>query len=250
VERLRVERAALLLGVQDRTVLDIALETGFQGPEVFSRAFRRRMGTTPSAYRDRWRSLAERHPRTVPGAEEHASSYELSETRLRRLRAMWLAFVRHTGPYEAVPVSLFNDVADFVRRTGRSEAFLLVAVAHDAPSVTGPDRLRFDACVRVPAPFRSEGSFGCQELPARTYAVTTFVGPFDKLGEAYGVAAARTLRMAEVVSIGLPAVELFHQTRLATGGALHSIDICLGAETRSAVEAEHPTGPPPVSNQH
>ena len=47
VKRLRLERAAVLLKITDRTVLQIALEAGYQAHEAFSRAFRDLFGITP-----------------------------------------------------------------------------------------------------------------------------------------------------------------------------------------------------------
>lgn len=56
--RVRLDRAAWLLLTTPATVLDIALETGWESHEVFTRAFRAQFGTTPSALRkDRGRSL-------------------------------------------------------------------------------------------------------------------------------------------------------------------------------------------------
>ena len=56
--RVRLDRAAWLLLTTRATVLDIALETGWESHEVFTRAFRAQFGTTPSAFRkDRGRSL-------------------------------------------------------------------------------------------------------------------------------------------------------------------------------------------------
>src|SRR5450755_2431178 len=51
--RLRLGRAAALLLSGREPVLDIALACGFQSHEVFCRAFRRRFGMSPSAYRER-----------------------------------------------------------------------------------------------------------------------------------------------------------------------------------------------------
>ncbi|MCX6591109.1 MAG: helix-turn-helix domain-containing protein [Acidobacteria bacterium] len=51
--RLRLDRAAGLLVTTADTILDIALLCGFESHEVFLRAFRRRFGLTPSAYRKR-----------------------------------------------------------------------------------------------------------------------------------------------------------------------------------------------------
>ena len=49
--RLRLDRAAWLLLTSRATVLDVALETGFENHETFTRAFRTRFGVTPSVFR-------------------------------------------------------------------------------------------------------------------------------------------------------------------------------------------------------
>ena len=49
--RLRLDRGAWLLLTSPATVLDIALETGFESHETFTRAFRTRFGITPSGFR-------------------------------------------------------------------------------------------------------------------------------------------------------------------------------------------------------
>lgn len=49
--RFRLDRGAWLLLTSRSTVLDIALETGFENHETFTRAFRMRFGVTPSAFR-------------------------------------------------------------------------------------------------------------------------------------------------------------------------------------------------------
>lgn len=49
--RLRLDRAAWLLLTSRATILDIALETGWESHETFIRAFRARFQTTPSAFR-------------------------------------------------------------------------------------------------------------------------------------------------------------------------------------------------------
>lgn len=53
--RLRVDRAAAALVSSQVSILDIALVYGFESPEAFCRAFRRRFGITPSVYRKRAR---------------------------------------------------------------------------------------------------------------------------------------------------------------------------------------------------
>jgi AraC family transcriptional regulator len=49
--RLRLEGAAARLLASDDSIVNVALATGFQSHEVFTRAFRRHFGRTPAAYR-------------------------------------------------------------------------------------------------------------------------------------------------------------------------------------------------------
>ena len=51
VRRLRLERAAACLRTARATILTIALEAGFESHAAFTRAFRKRFGETPTAYR-------------------------------------------------------------------------------------------------------------------------------------------------------------------------------------------------------
>jgi AraC family transcriptional regulator len=50
VER-RLDRAAALLGSGDGTVTQVAMAVGFRSPAHFAKRFRRRFGTSPSAFR-------------------------------------------------------------------------------------------------------------------------------------------------------------------------------------------------------
>ena len=50
--RFRLDHAAWLLLTSRATVLDIALETGWESHETFTRAFRVRFGITPSSFRN------------------------------------------------------------------------------------------------------------------------------------------------------------------------------------------------------
>ena len=154
--RLRLERAALRLLIQDATVLDIALDCGYRHHETFTRAFKRHFGQIPSTYRQ-WiqtqRVKAKAPARgqgEAPGGLDRGRvvagpGFELSPTKVVRLQAMHLAFLRHFGPYELVPGSLFDELHAWATRRRLAGPRLWLGIGHDAPITTPPDKLRFDA---------------------------------------------------------------------------------------------------------
>ncbi|MBX2801433.1 MAG: AraC family transcriptional regulator [Myxococcales bacterium] len=56
--RLRLDAAAIELAAGDAPILEVALETGFASHAVFTRAFRRQFGCTPTNYRARARAAS------------------------------------------------------------------------------------------------------------------------------------------------------------------------------------------------
>ncbi|MEW6682472.1 MAG: helix-turn-helix transcriptional regulator [Nitrospirota bacterium] len=50
---LRLQRATALLVKTTKSIKEISAEAGFRDPQVFSKAFKRRMGCPPTVYRDR-----------------------------------------------------------------------------------------------------------------------------------------------------------------------------------------------------
>ena len=226
VTRLRVERAAFCLLAHESPVGEIAAHCGFQGPETFIRAFRRRFGTRPSEYRSAARAAAD------AWNEDHRESlgarrFEISKTRLIDIRPTHLAFRRHVGPYEDVPESIFDELERWASRRRLSGPRIWMGIGHDAPVATPPDKLRFDAALVVPGPFEPDGLIGYQLLPGGTHAVTTHVGPYETLGAAYATIFPRLAAFKDYLPVGLPAVEVYHTARINVRFALNHTDLCV-----------------------
>jgi AraC family transcriptional regulator len=243
--RLRLERAALRLLIQEATVLDIALDCGYRHHETFTRAFKRHFGQVPSAYR-RWMqtqqvkaSAPARGQGDVGGSRDcHPGStgagFELSPTKVVRLQAMHLAFVRHVGPYEAVPGSLFDELQTWATRRRLPGPRLWLGIGHDAPIATPPDKLRFDAALAVSGPFEAQGRIAYQLLAAGEFALTTHVGPFETLPAAYATIFPRAMALPGYELVGLPAVEIYRADQVDTHHRLNQTEICLPLMRRVA----------------
>ena len=240
LERLRLERSARLLVTRDATVLEIALDCGYASHETFTRAFVRRFGLTPS----RWRATAAsrrgpdpQHPRAQDGLEEEMAVGHLSETRIRRLRPLQLLFARHVGPYDDVPVSLWDELPAAAVRLGAGTDGHLVGIAHDAPGITDPGRLRFDAGLvihREPLVSAVESGIGYEQIEGGTFAITTHIGPYASIPAAYESIVERLMAMAPRIEIvGVPSIELYHTTRIDPVGRLNQTEIAIPVAERS-----------------
>lgn len=242
VTRLRVERAAFCLLAHETAVAEIGAQCGFQRPETFIRAFRRRFGKSPGAYR-----LSGRAGAAVRARERREAltdlPFELSQTRLIALRPTHLAFRRHVGPYEAVPESLFDELERWAVRRRLRGPRIWIGIGHDAPGTTQAAQLRFDAALVVPGPFEPSGVIGYQLLAGGPHAVTTHVGPYETLGAAYAMIAPRLGAFTEYEPVWLPALEVYHAARISVRFALNHTDICLPMRPKSVALG----GPPAMA---
>lgn len=226
VTRLRVERAAFCLLAHETAVGEIAASCGFQNPETFIRAFRRRFDKSPREYRLSGRAdvagwnKERRETLTAP-------HFELSQTRLVVIRPTHVAFRRHVGPYEDVPESLFDELERWATRRRLPGPRTWAGIGHDAPITTPAAQLRFDAALVVPGPFEPSGLVGYQLIAGGPHAVTTHVGPYETLGAAYARIFPRLSEFREYEFVGLPALEVYQAARISVRFALNHTDICL-----------------------
>ncbi|MCM3902631.1 MAG: GyrI-like domain-containing protein [Pyrinomonadaceae bacterium] len=223
-QRLRLERAANRLIIHDATILDVALDSGFQSHETFSREFKRRFQVTPKSYRE-WGRGEMRSQLSGPALDELYNDPELSETKVAHLAQLHVAFIRHVGPYETVTDELWQRLTDWAKAKRLPSNLVFLGIAQDAPGLTPPERLRFDAGIVVPEEFSAEGAIGHQVLNAAEYAVTTHVGHFRTLPRAYATIAHRASRLKGYRVGGLPCIEIFRTTRVDANHEMNHTEI-------------------------
>lgn len=204
--RLRVDRAAGLLVTTSDTILDVALTCGFESPEVFLRAFRRRFGMTPSAYRRRGMAgdpqmhaglVAEIGPcvglfhldtRLTQAKEPEMTSYDIA---IQDLAAQPVVLIRRRVPRPEIGPTIGRELpAVFVY----TQAAGIGISGHPVTRYPeyGPGMVTLETGMRVTA-FAGEWKAGDgdgdvfrDELPAGPAASTVHTGPYDGLQNAYG----------------------------------------------------------------
>jgi AraC family transcriptional regulator len=183
VRLLRLRRAAKLLAFNPtRSITDIALASGFENPESFSRAFRQMHGQSPSSFRQapRW-SSAELVP-VVATLQETRMNTEVEIVDFPTTR---VAAVSYQGP----PEQELNGVMKLVawRREngvppGRG---MTIGIHYNDPNATPPDEYRIDICVSY------DGEIGAnphgvvaKEIPGGRCARIRHLGSREYIGEA------------------------------------------------------------------
>jgi AraC family transcriptional regulator len=147
VRLVRLKRAAWRLAYRSGdSVLEIALDAGYESPEAFARAFKQRAGQTPSEFRaapdwTAWEASYEpvrqaRRTQVAPSIE--VKIVEFPETRV--------AALEHRGPPSAIPDSIRRFIAwrkSVHLPPWTSATFNLL---YDDPETTAPERFRLDLC--------------------------------------------------------------------------------------------------------
>jgi AraC family transcriptional regulator len=202
--RLRVDRAAAALISGQASILDIALDSGFESHEAFCRAFRRRFRMSPSDYRKRARmgSAAQAHADLVDTIGPCVGLYHLDLK--ERASGEFMDYTVSKKELAAQPVLVVR------RRVRRAE--IAATVAAELPKVFLHAQLRGIAIAGYPITRYLETSVGlvtletgmrvtahsgewtagtgegdvlAGTLPGGPAAVTIHSGPYDQLHAAY-----------------------------------------------------------------
>jgi len=184
---LRLKRAAHQLIVDnDKTIIEIAMNAGFESHEAFTRAFKQVCGKSPSQFRaqSNWH-IWEEAPYCLP-----IQKGEKMNVTIKNITSKRLAVVEHRGPLEKLGDSLSKLISwaksqsmNLQPKPGESFGF-----AYDDPKITEPSEFRFDLALAVPEQLKLEGDIVEKRLPSGRYAVTMHKGSRDHIGDTvYGL---------------------------------------------------------------
>jgi len=200
--RLRLECAAALLLSGRMTVLDVALQTGFESGEGFTRAFTRHYGQSPGRYPD-----ANREPVRVSDRASHRDHVrhvgpcvglyrKPTETKREAAKFMSYQIATQSMPlttvlYQSATVPA-EQIADALGKI--LPAVYQFAIASGATLVgppmarypkMGPGMVTIEAGIAVASGASGSDEIELGEWLGGTAAVTVHTGPYDGLGDAH-----------------------------------------------------------------
>lgn len=218
IRRLRLERAAVRLKHSDSPITMIAFEAGYESHEAFTRAFKAMRGMTPSEFRSRNGTYPPLSSRTrvhyrergeISGFEPHIPGGKPMDVKIETLEPMRVAFVRHIGPYKDCGPAWEKLCAHLGKKGLLGPDTRYIGLCHDDPEVTAADKIRYDACATVGEDFEAAGEIGVQEIEGGDYAVTTHLGPYDKLSETYAALFGQWLPASGRECRSAPSLEFY-----------------------------------------
>ncbi len=197
--RLQLELAAARLLTSERSVLQVALESGFDSHEGFTRAFRRRFGASPKDIRKHTIDLEERERfaslvlQLGPclrlyrvSLNEHSTRIHIMNYDITKQKISSVHFLCQSArcSHEQVAQTLgklLPAAFELAMRKGLDMVGPPVAEYVE----WGPGMVTLRAGVPVKEGSEGEGELKVVVLPASEAAVTVHTGPYDGLGDAH-----------------------------------------------------------------
>jgi AraC family transcriptional regulator len=190
IERLRLERAALLLTMTDKTVAHVARAVGMARYETFSRSFKRRFAKTPNEFREYVQ--AKRAALQQTAVLSAGAQCTVSEVRFELLPPALLLAKRVVGEYarcDYAPFAktdrLWNPLVQLAQRHGVPYKRVGWGLTYDVPVLTPPDAQRFDACIPIDRVVPGSKDLRTLRFEGGMYAVVDHTGPASTLPVAY-----------------------------------------------------------------
>lgn len=167
IQLLRLKKASYqLVFNQEIKVVDIALDSGFENHESFSRSFKKHFNQTPSQFR--------KSPEWKPWHEQYNfiqyKGNNIMQVEILNVKETKIAVLEHRGDPE-----LLNDsVQQFISWRKESGLSPIVSsnsygLVYDDPNNTEPDKFRFDICGSVTS-----------DVPKNSYKIINKIIPSGK----------------------------------------------------------------------
>ncbi len=103
------------------------------------------------------------------------------EVVIKEITPMNVVSIRHIGPYNEIGKA-FDRLIKWAEPQGLMKPDAkIIGVYYDDPQDTPPDQLKSDACIVVTGKIKTEREIFAQTVGGGMYAVTTHIGPYDKI---------------------------------------------------------------------
>lgn len=192
IRRLRMRKATYQLAFRDEIkVIDVALMSGYESSEAFSRAFKEFQGQSPQQFRNNpdWVSWRENNDSLNELRIKHmASGKSGNKAMIVQFQEIRVAIIEHRGS----PDMLMETVRQFIAWRKENKLSPKVSrtfnIVYDDPSEVRPEDYRMDICCTVPSKIK-DNSYGVYSniIPEGRCAVIRHTGSDENIGKTVGI---------------------------------------------------------------
>ncbi|QRK11228.1 AraC family transcriptional regulator [Archangium violaceum] len=187
VQMQRLKRAAYQLAFRaQQSILEVALASGYEGPEAFARAFKKRVGQTPSEFRKqpRWEPWRTTYQPLSELRNHHMKpTHQAEQVKVVVFPDTKVAALEHRGEPRRVGDSVRTFIAWRKQHGLPPRLSATFNILHDNPEEVAPEDYRFDICAATEREVK-ENTFGVVEksIPGGRCAVLRHAGSDETLG--------------------------------------------------------------------
>lgn len=194
----RLKRAAQRLAFRaDQTVTDIALDSGYDNAESFSRAFKKSSGQTPSEFRKQpqWHAWHETLQPLADLRNQHMHKLiDARQVQRVTVEATKIAVLEHRGDPNHLGDSIRNFIAWRKQNQLHPSRYATFNLLYDDPDQVAPEAYRFDLCVAFDRDIEPNApGIVAKVIPAGRCAVLRHIGSDDTLGQSIAYLYAQWL---------------------------------------------------------
>ncbi|MDB5805136.1 MAG: transcriptional regulator, AraC family [Betaproteobacteria bacterium] len=185
----RLRRASYQLAYHgDRAVIEIALASGYEGPEAFARAFKKNVGQTPSDFRKQpqWEPWTAAFAPVAELRRNHMPPpYQAADVRIVDTTDIRVAAIEHRGDPRSIGDSIRKCIA-WRRAHGLPPSKSAhYNVFYDDPVTTPPQDFRLEICAATDMEIApDDADVVAKVIPGGRCAVLRHTGTDDTLGHA------------------------------------------------------------------
>jgi len=192
-QRLRMKKAADMLQSNSRTITEIAINSGYETPSAFTRAFKSWFGFSPSKMR-RLKEVPDPGLAVLAPATQPKRRCKM-DPEIRTLPDLTIYYVMQTGmignSVDRTADTAFRKLDAALYKHGLlKKVDYCLGISPDEPSSTDPKKFRYGAgyVLKEAVDLLSEGEMQVIVYPAGRYAVFTHKGPYSTLWQTWNAA--------------------------------------------------------------
>ena len=179
-KRLLLERALKFIQFTNKSITEIAFDSGYDNHSSFNKAFKKHFKHSPTQARQKMFEIDNyTFPDNYKGLNMKVKIIEIEDIPVIATRAV--------GRFEEMAAEAWGRMMKFAYGNKLiTENVRRFGITHDDPNVTDSEKIRYDACLDIDADISHLDNFKKMIITGGSYATVMHLGDYNKLDESYG----------------------------------------------------------------